>query len=163
MWLVGPVTPDELVQRTVDLALTNVDQGGKPFACLVVDADGEVLIEATNQVAQTGDVTAHAETTAIRALAERGRTSLVGCTAYVTAFPCPMCLAALYYAEPEQVVYAATREQENEHYEDGGRYMTLASFYDEVGGTLERRSLPMVQGVVEDPAASFRRYTELAD
>ena len=32
---------------------------------------------------------------------------------------------------PERVVHAATREQEGEHYEDGGRYMTLATFYDE--------------------------------
>ena len=160
VWLVDQVSPDEFVQRTVDLALTNVEQGGKPFACVVVDADGEVLIEATNQVAQTGDVTAHAETTAIRALAERGRTTLAGCTAYVTAFPCPMCLSALYYAEPEQVVYAATREQENEHYEDGGRYMTLAGFYAEVAGTVEQRALPLTQGHVEDPVASFRGYAE---
>lgn len=153
------MSPAALAQRTVDLALTNVQQGGKPFACVIVDADGQVLTEAANQVAQTGDVTAHAEITAIRALAEQGRTSLAGCTAYVTAFPCPMCLAALYYADPERVVYAATREQEGEHYEDGGRYMSLASFYDEVGpaGT---RSLPLEQGETDDPAASFKAYAE---
>lgn len=155
-------TDPALVQRTVDLALTNVDQGGKPFACVVVDSDGEVLTEATNQVAQSGDVTAHAEITAIRALAERGTTSLRGCTVYVTAFPCPMCLSALYYADPEQVVYAATREQEGEHYEDGGRYMSLAGFYDEVGPTGDR-SLPLTQGDVADPAAPFRSYAAAHD
>ena len=71
MYTHGPqVTPDtQFVQRSVDLARENVDAGGKPFACLLV-RHGEVVIEATNQVAQTGDVTAHAE---IRAL---GRTIL---------------------------------------------------------------------------------------
>ncbi|GGF50306.1 putative cytidine/deoxycytidylate deaminase [Marmoricola endophyticus] len=151
------MTSADLAQRTIDLALTNVEQGGKPFACVVADADGTVLTEATNQVVQTGDVTAHAEVTAIRGLAERGRTSLAGCTVYVTAFPCPMCLAALYYADPDQVVFAATREQEGEHYEDGGRWMTLASFYDEIGPAGDR-SLPLTQGEVEDPAAPFRAY-----
>ena len=148
-------------QRAVDLALANVDAGGKPFACVVVDrATGEVLHEATNQVAQSGDVSAHAEITAIRELAAGGRTSLEGCDVYVTAYPCPMCLGALYYAAPEAVHYAATREQEGEHYEDGGRYMTLASFYDEYALPAEERRLPTSQVGVDDPTGPFRRWTE---
>jgi guanine deaminase len=46
----------------------------------VVDArSGEVLAEATNQVAQTGDPTAHAEIVVIRELAAKGRSDLAGC------------------------------------------------------------------------------------
>ncbi|WP_298252239.1 nucleoside deaminase [uncultured Arthrobacter sp.] len=154
------VEPDpSLVQRSVDLALENVDAGGKPFACLVV-RDGETLLEATNQVAQTGDVTAHAEIEALRRAAERGLTDLSDCDIYITAHPCPMCLGALYYAQPRSVIYAATREQENEHYEDGNRYMTLATFYDEFPLEPEDRQLPMLQGRSEDPAAPFRSWTE---
>ena len=93
-----------VTQRAVDLAMSNVEAGGKPFACVVVDHDsGEVLHEATNQVSQSGDVTAHAEITAIRELAAAGRTDLAGCDVYITAYPCPMCLGALYYAAPEQI------------------------------------------------------------
>lgn len=99
----GRGTSTAYTQRTVELALANVEQGGKPFACLVVDAgSGDVLNEPTNQVAQTGDFTAHAEITAIRELAGVGRTSLEGCDVYVTASPCPMCLGALSYAAPDQ-------------------------------------------------------------
>ena len=153
-----------LAQRAVDLALDNVEQGGKPFACLVVDAaSGEVLIEATNQVAQSGDKTAHAEVVAIRELAARGRDTLAGCTVYVTAYPCPMCLGALYYAEPELVVYGATREEEGEHYEDGGRYMRLLTFYDELALAPHERSLPAVRGEVADPTAPFREWTARQD
>ncbi len=151
----------ELVARSVDLARRNVAEGGKPFACLVVDAaSGEVLIEATNQVALSGDVTAHAEVTAIRELARSGRTDLRGCDVYVTAYPCPMCLGALYYAEPERVVFAASREQEGEHYEDGGRYMALATFYDEYAAAPAERSLPSVQGEHEHPTAPFEDFAQ---
>jgi guanine deaminase len=148
-----------LVARSVDLARTNVAEGGKPFACVVVDAaSGEVVHEATNQVVQSGDKTAHAEITAIRELAAAGRTDLRGCDVYVTAYPCPMCLGALYYAEPERVVYAATREQEGEHYEDGGRYMTLATFYDEYAAAPEDRTLPSTQGRHPHPTAPFEDH-----
>ncbi len=145
--------------RSVDLALANVHDGGKPFACIVVDGDGEVLAEATNQVVQSGDCTAHAEITAIRDLAARGRRDLTGCTVYVTAYPCPMCLGALYYAQPDAVVYAATREQESEFYEDGNRYMSLDSFYDEYAKDIADRTLPARQGDTADPQAPFKAWT----
>lgn len=152
------------IQRAVDLAVENVNQGGKPFACIVVDRQsGEVLIEATNRVAQTGDVTAHAETTAIRELAAQGRTDLTGCDVYVTASPCPMCTGALYYANPEQVIFGATREQEAEHYEDGNRWMTLLGFYDEFAKPVTDRTLPHTQRYTDDPTASFKAYAAKHD
>lgn len=149
-----------LAQRTIDLALANVDEGGKPFACIVVDREsGEVLHEATNQVSQAGDMTAHAEITAIRELAATGRSDLTGCDVYVTAYPCPMCLGALYYAAPERVYFAASREQEDQEYEDGGRYMRLSTFYDEVAKSAAAQNLPSEQVEVDDPTAAFRAWT----
>ncbi|WIA99462.1 hypothetical protein [Curtobacterium sp. MCBA15_012] len=78
---------------------------------------------------------------------------------FVTAYPCPMCLGALYYAQPDRVVFAATREQEGEHYEDGNRLMTLATFYDEYAKPVADRNLPTEQGSVDDPTAPFRAWT----
>lgn len=151
-------TEQALVARAVELAQQNVDDGGKPFACLLV-RDGEVVVEAVNHVAQTGDPTAHAEIRALRAAAEQGITDLTGWVAVVTAYPCPMCLGALYYAQPDRVLFAATREQEGEHYEDGNRLMTLATFYDEYAKPIEARALPAEQVEVEDPTAPFRAWT----
>ncbi|WP_048307248.1 nucleoside deaminase [Halomonas sp. PR-M31] len=157
-------TPETLTQRSVELALNNVEEGGKPFACIVVDQkSGEILHEATNQVSQSGDLSAHAEITAIRELAAKGRTDLSGCEVYITAYPCPMCLGALYYAAPEQVYYAASREQEGEHYEDGGRYMKLLTFYDEFAKPASQQNLPSTQVSVEDPTAPFRLWTSRND
>lgn len=155
------ITPDDhFVQRSVDLARANVDSGGKPFACLLAKG-GEVVVEATNQVAQTGDVTAHAEIQALRIAAEQGLTDFSEYDVYITAHPCPMCLGALYYAAPRSVIYAATREQEAEHYEDGNQYMTLSTFYDQFPLAPSDRALPMIQGTSSDPAASFRHYAEM--
>lgn len=150
---------NELTELAVRRALDNVEEGGKPFACLIV-RDGEVVVEAVNHVAQTGDPTAHAEIRAIRAAAERGITDLDGYDVVVTAYPCPMCLGALYYAQPDRVVYAASREQEGEHYEDGNRLMTLATFYDEYTKPLEERALVAEQGRATDPTAPFRAWSE---
>ena len=107
----------------------------------------------------SGDVTAHAEVMALRAMAANGRGSMEGCEVYVTAYPCPMCLGALYYAAPEQVWFAATREEEGEHYEDGGRYMSLGTFYDEYAKAPSERALPAEQLSVDDPTAPFRAWT----
>ncbi|WP_169739654.1 nucleoside deaminase [Amycolatopsis taiwanensis] len=152
---------ESLAERAVRLAVDNVAAGGKPFACIVVDAGtGEVLAEATNQVTQRGDPTAHAEIEAIRQVAAGGHSDLAGCEVYVTAYPCPMCLGALYYAQPEKVFFAATRQQEGEYYEDGTRYMSLGTFYDEYAKPTGERSLPTHQAVVADAAAPFRAYAK---
>jgi guanine deaminase len=149
---------DALAARTVQLANENVAAGGKPFACLIV-RNGEVLVEATNQVAQSGDPSAHAEITALRRAAELGVRDFGDCVAYVTAYPCPMCLGALYYAQPERIVYAVSREEEAEHYEDGNRLMSLSTFYDEYAKAPEDRNLVASQGSVPDATAPFRAWT----
>lgn len=135
----------DYVQRTIDLADRNVQEGGKPFACVVADSgSGEVVAESPNLVVQTGDPTAHAEVVAIRkACRARGSESLAGCEIFVLAHPCPMCLGALYYADPDRVVFVVTREEEARFYKDDGRYFELETFYDEFGKPWPERRLPM--------------------
>jgi len=149
---------DTFTALTIQRAQENVEEGGKPFACLLV-RDGEIVVEANNHVAQTGDPTAHAEIRAIRLAAEQGITDLRGFDAYVTAYPCPMCLGALYYAQPDRGIYAVTREQEGEHYEDGNRLMSLDTFYDEYSKTIDDRTLPSEHGHAENATAPFIAWT----
>ena len=44
----------DFIQRTIDIARRNTDEGGRPFAT-VIARDGEVLAESPNRVAQTCD------------------------------------------------------------------------------------------------------------
>ena len=134
----------DFIRRTIDLALANVEQGGRPFACLIVK-DGAILAEAVNLVAQTHDPTAHAEICAIReASAKLGSEHFEGCEFYILAHPCPMCLAAMYYCSPDRVVFITTREDYSRYYVDDRKYFTLANFYHEIGKPWPARRLPMV-------------------
>jgi guanine deaminase len=94
------------MQRAIDLATGNVRSGvGGPFAAVIVK-DGVVVGEAANSVTATNDPTAHGEVNAIRkACAALGTFSLQGCEMYTSCEPCPMCLAASYWARLDAVYY----------------------------------------------------------
>ena len=98
-------------RRTVEVAERNVRAGGRPFATVIVEtATGRIVAEAGNEVAQTGDPTAHAEIVAIRQLAARIGETMEGHTFYILTEMCPMCMAAMYYCGPDEVVYLTTRK-----------------------------------------------------
>lgn len=133
----------DFAQRTIDIARTNVAEGGRPFATVIV-RDGEILAESPNLVAQTHDPTAHAEVLAIRKACLRlGTEHLIGATIYVLAHPCPMCLAALYYCSPDEVIFLTTRETYQPHYVDDRKYFEFDTFYQEIAKPWQQRRLPM--------------------
>jgi len=85
------------------------DGAGGPFGAVIVK-DGTVIGEGWNRVTSTNDPTAHAEIAAIReACRALGSFALHGCTLYTSCEPCPMCLAAAYWARIEHLFYANTR------------------------------------------------------
>jgi tRNA(Arg) A34 adenosine deaminase TadA len=149
------------IRRTIELALANVEQGGRPFACLIVK-DGQVVAEGVNRVAQTHDPTAHAEIVAIREASAKLQTEhFAGCEFYLMAHPCPMCLAAMYYCSPDRVVFITTREDYAAHYVDDRKYFTLATFYDEIGKPWQQRRMPMVHEPHPDGIRVYERWKEL--
>lgn len=134
----------DFVKRTISLAEENVKQGGRPFACIIVK-DGKILVEASNQVAQTHDPTAHAEMLAIRKGSQILKSEhFHGCEFYILAHPCPMCLAAMYYCSPDRVIFITTRDDYAKYYVDDRKYFTLNNFYEEIGKPWEKRNMPMV-------------------
>ncbi len=75
----------------------------------VIVCDGKIIARAHNQIERLNDVTAHAEMIAITAAANYlGAKYLAGCTIYITVEPCPMCAAALGWAQIDKVVYGAS-------------------------------------------------------
>ncbi|MDT8308020.1 MAG: nucleoside deaminase [Bacteroidales bacterium] len=99
------------INMCITLAAGNIQQkSGGPFAAIVVK-DGAVVATGVNCVTATNDPTAHAEIEVIRkACKVINNYQLTGCTLYANCEPCPMCLGAIYWARPEKVVYAATRQ-----------------------------------------------------
>lgn len=128
----------QYLDRAVALARHRMEQGeGGPFGAVIV-REGKVLAEGWNRVISTNDPTAHAEVDAIRrACEEVGHFSLEGAVIYASCEPCPMCLAACYWARLSRIVYAATRQD-----------AALAGFddsliYDEIPLEPTARSMPM--------------------
>lgn len=83
---------------------------GGPFGCVIV-RQGQVIAHGRNEVTSSNDPTAHAEVTAIRtACRTLGTFVLDDCELYTSCEPCPMCLAAIYWARIPQVYYGNTRQ-----------------------------------------------------
>jgi tRNA(Arg) A34 adenosine deaminase TadA len=99
---------NEFIYKAIQLATENVKSGrGGPFGALVVK-EGQIIATGTNEVTSTLDPTAHAEVIAIRKACQAiGNFELTGCEIYCSCEPCPMCLAAIYWARPAQVFFAA--------------------------------------------------------
>jgi tRNA(Arg) A34 adenosine deaminase TadA len=86
------------------------DSGG-PFGCVIV-REGAIVARGRNRVTSTNDPTAHAEVLAIRdACRALASFSLGDCTLYASSEPCPMCLAAIYWARIPRMFYGNTRAE----------------------------------------------------
>ena len=109
----GPTGLDELfLRRSFDVARRAVIHGNHPFGAVLVDGDGNVLIEAENGYMPSHDATAHAE----RLLATQAcRTYSAGIlgrsTLYSSAEPCAMCAGAIYWAGIGRLVYGLSEHR----------------------------------------------------
>jgi guanine deaminase len=101
--------PDvRFLSEACDLAAASGRAGGGPFGAVVVQG-GEVVGRGLNRVVAAVDPTAHAELIALRAAATAlGTHDLSGAVLYASCQPCPMCLAAAWWARVERVVHAVT-------------------------------------------------------
>ena len=110
---------------------------GGPFGA-VVARRGQIVGRGWNRVTSANDPTAHAEVAAIRAACRKLKTfRLDDCELYASCEPCPMCLAAAYWARIGKIFYAGTR-----------RDAAAAGFdddwiYREVARPVSRRKIPM--------------------
>lgn len=92
-----------LAQAGHALAMDEVPVGA------VLVANEQVIATGYNRVITDSDPSAHAEIMALRSAGSaQGNYRLPGTTLFVTLEPCPMCLAALFHARVERVVYGAS-------------------------------------------------------
>lgn len=92
-----------------------------------------------NHVTSSNDPTAHAEVVAIRDACRRLNTyQLTGCDVYTSCEPCPMCLGAIYWARPDRVIYANTKE------EAAAIEFDDEFIYKEIGTGMADRKIPFI-------------------
>jgi guanine deaminase len=128
------------IELAIELARTGVikNEGG-PFGAIIVQGD-RIIGTGNNKVISTNDPTAHAEMIAIReACHHLNHFQLQGCTIYASCEPCPMCLGAIYWARPDRIVYACSRQDAAAiHFDD-------EFIYQEIDLKPEDRSIPAFQ------------------
>ncbi|MCC7153856.1 MAG: nucleoside deaminase [Bryobacterales bacterium] len=147
----------DYLRRAIELAVENVRSGrGGPFGAVII-ADGAIVAEGVNQVTSTNDPTAHAEVVAIRAACRKlGRFDLRGCQIYASCEPCPMCLAAIYWARIDQLYFGAT------HKDAAAAGFDDSYIYKQVPLSPRERALPterMLEEEAQSPFEEWRRST----
>ena len=121
--------------------LSHKNTRGGPFGAVVVDnKTNKIIGQSPNLVIETFDPTAHAEVSAIRdACKNIKKMFLENCTIYSSCHPCPMCLAACYWAKVDKIVYAV-------HNDDTAKVGFDDSYiYREMGLKDEERGIEIVQ------------------
>lgn len=130
---------------------------GGPFGAVIVRKD-RIVARAHNRVIKTHDPTAHAEILALRKASQAlGRFDLSDCTLYSTCEPCPMCLAAAYWAKIRRLYYGCSREDAARiRFDD--RYI-----YQVIKGRVARPRLKAVQVERESCLPLFRAWERKTD
>jgi guanine deaminase len=130
---------------------------GGPFGCVVV-RQGKIVARGNNRVTSTNDPTAHAEVTAIREACTALQTfSLEDCELYTSCEPCPMCLAAIYWARIPRIFYGNTRA-------DAAAIGFDDDFiYQQIPLPPERRAIDMKPLLRDEALAAFQEWSSKTD
>ena len=146
------------MRAAIRLALSKMrHQHGGPFGAVVV-RKGKIVGRGWNQVTSANDPTAHAEIVAIRDACWRLKTfSLADCELYTSCEPCPMCLAAIYWARLKKVYYANTRKDAAKiEFDD-------ELIYREVAQPISHRLIPMKQLLRREALPIFQEWAAKTD
>ena len=134
------------------------DATGGPFGAVIVK-DGRIVAEGMNRVVASRDPTWHAEMEAIRlACITLQSFKLPGCVLYTSAEPCPMCLAACYWAGIDDIYYAATVDDAREHGNFDDR-----TIYEELALPKEKRRVRLTQMLRDEAVEVWKKYGRKPD
>ncbi len=143
---------DEAIRLSVETMSEGKDG---PFGAVVVK-DNNIIGRGANAVISTNDPTAHAEIIAIREASKNiGSFTLEGCEIYTSCEPCPMCLAAVYWARINTIYYANTRHDARAAGFDD------VHLYEEVAMPSDRRSITMKNIMREKAIKAFEEWKRL--
>jgi tRNA(Arg) A34 adenosine deaminase TadA len=147
-----------LMREAIRISIQKMRQNyGGPFGAVVVRR-GQILGRGWNQVTSSNDPTAHAEIVAIRNACSRLKTfQLDDCELYTSCEPCPMCLAAIYWARIKRIAYGCTRQDAAAiEFDD-------EEIYSEVAAPITRRRLPMKQMLRKEALVAFQEWERKSD
>jgi tRNA(Arg) A34 adenosine deaminase TadA len=102
---------EQFMRWAIEVAARARQNGNHPFGAILVDPDGEVLLEAENTVTTEHDATGHAEINLMAVASNQHEPKfLQKCTMYTSTEPCVMCAGASYWAGIGHVVYGLSEK-----------------------------------------------------
>lgn len=124
--------------RAVELAKQAMDKGNDGFSSLLVSPEGDILLEYTNVVKDTGDITAHDTIMLVREAVKQYKPDyLKQCTVYAMMEPCIMCMGAVYWANIGAVNFAVSEEEYSNMRGGGGLQIHSKEFAERCGKDLK--------------------------
>lgn len=149
---------EDFMKEAIRLSMEHMEAGdGGPFGAVVVH-QGKIIGRGFNCVTSSNDPTAHAEMVAIRNAARTlDRFDLSECELYTSCEPCPMCLAATYWARIPVVYYANTRE------DAAAIAFDDAMIYEEIMKPMKERTLSMRPLLREEALKVFLAWKDKED
>ena len=150
--------PKSFMQEAIRLSFETMrNNTGGPFGAVIVK-DGKIIARGFNKVVTSNDPTAHAEVVAIReACIALNDFQLNGCEIYTSCEPCPMCMAAIYWARPDKVYYANSKTDAAEiGFDDDFIYQEIALPYTE-------RKIPILRMMENEALEAFKEWTNKND
>ena len=145
----------KFMRAAIRLSIENIKNGNAgPFGTVIVK-NGKILASGVNKVTQSNDPTAHAEIVAIRNACEKmGSFQLDGCEIYCSCEPCPMCLGAIYWARPDRIYFANTKNDAADiNFDDN-------FIYNELDLSTSQRKLPTIQLLRDEAQVAFIQWRE---
>ncbi len=157
----NPQLPDldhtQFLRMAFAIAREAGESGEHPFGCLLVEPNGDVILEQRNAFMTEGrDMTAHAE----RMIATRASKAyppdfLASCTLYTSAEPCAMCAGAIYWAGIGCVVFGQSerslKDATGNHPENPTLDMPCRAIFG-----AGQRAVEVIGPMLEDEAAALQ-------
>ncbi len=100
----------DYLRRSFAVAWKAREHGNHPFGALLVDAQGQLILEGENTVVTGKDYTGHAETNLVRMLGDLSPAVLAGATMYASTEPCAMCAGAIFWSGISRVVFGLSEK-----------------------------------------------------
>jgi guanine deaminase len=144
---------EAFMRRAIELGRIGMEAGdGGPFGTVIVK-NGLIVGEGWNRVVSTNDPTAHGEVVAIRDACLKAKTfTLAGCELYTSGEPCPMCLAAVYWARIDRVFFGfSVQDAADVGFDD--RYI-----FDELVKDFDQRTITATQMLRDDALSALKEY-----
>lgn len=129
-----PELDRDLLRKANQVGFKARSNGDYPFGCLLVDPDGNIIMEGECRAVRDKDPSSHGEVNMVKAAVKKfGADYLWNCSAYVCGAPCAMCAGTLYWGNVGRIVHAIVIEDdENRVAIDKGKHQMLGADFRDV-------------------------------